>query len=210
MSAVQNLQTIKGGALEPISIALGLAKVVPSIIGLFKGKGAEKRASDVIDIAKKVTGIEDPQRAIDAISENPELALQLKSATMDYLIANREIDLKEQVEHNRHVAEMEGTARDLLAVPVLGHIMIFLRGSQRVLWGFGALYITLMSLAGGWSFTKTVIGAQGEAVVITDTQKMLLVIILDLLVLSVLFGERALKNVLPIAIDKLLPFFIKR
>lgn len=196
--------------MEPVTLALGLAKVVPSIIGLFKGKGAEKRANEVIGIAKKVTGIEDPQEAVEAIATHPEIALQFKAATMDYLLANREIDLKEQAEHNRHVAEMEGTARDLLAVPVLGHIMIFMRGSQRVLWGFGALYITLMSLAGDWSFTKTVLSTQGDAVVITDTQKMLLVIILDLLVLSVLFGERALKNVLPIAIDKLLPFFIKK
>jgi hypothetical protein len=193
--------------LEPISIALGLAKAVPSIIGLFKGKGAEKRASDVIDIAKEVTGIKDPQRAVDAISENPELALQLKSATMDYLIANREIDLKEQVEHNRHVAEMEGTARDLLSIPGIGHLLLVARGAQRLCWGFGSLYITLMSLAGSWTFTKSVLDAQGNLVHVADTQKMVLVLIIDCLVLTVLFGERAMRNVLPIVVEKLLPIF---
>lgn len=50
-----------------ISIAMGLAQVIPSIVGMFKGKDAEQQAENVVGIAKKITGIDDPQKAVDAV-----------------------------------------------------------------------------------------------------------------------------------------------
>ncbi len=195
--------------MEPVSIAMGLAKVVPSIIGLFKGQGAQKRAEQIVGIAKQVTGLDDPQAAVAAVSKDPGLLVRFKCKVMDHLAQMRAADLKEQQEHNRYVAEMEGTAKELLAVPVLGRLMLFLRGSQRVIWGFGALLMTFMVLSGSWTFLQTVLSPTGEVVTVSDPQKMFLFICIDLLVLATLFGERALRNILPIVLDKLLPFFSK-
>jgi hypothetical protein len=192
-----------------LSFALGLANLVPSLLGLFKGPGAEKQAEKIVDIAKKVAGVDNPQDAVDTLANQPDLLLQFKSRTMDHLAEMRELDLKEQAEHNRFTAEMEGTARDLMAVPFLGRLMLFLRGAQRVIWGFGALFMTFMVLSGTWKFLQVVRAPGGEVVTVSDTQKMFLFICIDLLVLATLFGERALRNLLPIVIDRLMPFFIK-
>lgn len=196
--------------MEPLTIALGLSRVIPSIIGLFKGKDAKDKAEQVIGIAKDVAGVDDPEAAVSAIERDPALAAQFKAKMLDHLIAMRELDLKEQAEHHRFTAEMEGTAKDLMAIPVLGHIMLFLRGAQRVIWGFGALWMTFMVLSGSWSFSMTVQGPAGDTLAVSDTQKMFLFICIDLLVLATLFGERALRNLLPIIFDKLLPFFTRK
>lgn len=193
-----------------VAIAMGLAKLVPSVIGLFKGDKAEEKAEKVLDVVKGVTGIGDPQGAIAALEKNPQLLLEFKGKMMDHLAEMRELELKEQEEHNRHVAEMEGTAKDLLAVPVLGQIMLFLRGSQRIVWGFGALWITYCVLAGKWVFVQQVMAPNGVTATVTDTQRMFLVISIDLLVLATLFGERALRNILPIVLDKLMPIFSRK
>lgn len=68
--------------MEPLSIALGLARFVPEVIGYFAGDKAEDAAKDVIKIAERVTGKAGPD-AEKAIAENPELALKFKIAVLD-------------------------------------------------------------------------------------------------------------------------------
>jgi hypothetical protein len=63
------------------SIALGLSRFVPDIIGWIAGDKAEKVATDVVSIAEKVTGKKGGD-ALDAINENPELALEFHKALM--------------------------------------------------------------------------------------------------------------------------------
>ena len=86
-------------------------------------------------------------------------------------------------EFNRRLRDMEGTAADLKAVPVIGHVLILLRGAQRPAWGIGALWIDFQVFSGSWK-----IGEGQESVLLA----------INLLVLGFLFGERAVRNVAPL------------
>lgn len=101
---------------------------------------------------------------------------------------------KKQLEANRvladaakqldeRIAEQEGTASDLKAIPIAGHLIIFARGCQRPVWGFATLWIDYKWFFGSEKF---------------DEQQQTALIIINLLVLGFLFGERAIKNLEPI------------
>lgn len=85
---------------------------------------------------------------------------------------------------NRRIADLEGTASDLKSIPILGPIIIFLRGLQRPAWGFATL------LGDYWWF-------MGKFDPLTEQMESALWVI-NLLVLGFLFGERAVKNLAPI------------
>jgi hypothetical protein len=86
-------------------------------------------------------------------------------------------------EFNTRIKEMEGTAKDLKGIPILGPIVLFMRGVQRPVWGFGTLYLDYKWFAGEW---------------VLDEQQASAATIINLLVLGFLFGERAIKNLEPL------------
>lgn len=86
---------------------------------------------------------------------------------------------------NQRIAEQEGTAKDLKTIPVLGAFIIFLRGVQRPLWGFATLYMDNKWFFGVYEFS--------------EKQETALMVI-NILVLGFLFGERAIKNLEPLII----------
>lgn len=110
-----------------------------------------------------------------------ELALTRLAAEKDKQLA--EMGIKAEAEFNSRIKEMEGTASDLKAVPLVGSVVLFLRGVQRPAWGFAVLYFDYMVFAKQWIPTQT-------------QESMLLAV--NLLVLGFLFGERAVKNVAPL------------
>jgi hypothetical protein len=91
-------------------------------------------------------------------------------------------------EFNDRIKAMEGTAADLKSIPIFGTIIIFLRGTQRPLWGFFTLYADYMMLSKSWGTTE-------------DPQLKAMLIVVNVLVLSFLFGERAVKNVMPFIME---------
>lgn len=82
------------------------------------------------------------------------------------------------------ISKLEGTASDLLALPVVGRVILFLRGAQRPIWGYATMYCDFMWFSGQWP-------------AMTDQQQSCLWVV-NLLVLGFLFGERAVKNVTPL------------
>ena len=97
-----------------------------------------------------------------------------------------------EAEFNRRIEAMEGTASDLARIPILGPVMLFFRGCQRPIFGFYTLIMDYLVFSGSWTIPE---GSRLEAAFFA----------INLLVLGFLFGERTLKNVLPI----LLPYFAK-
>jgi hypothetical protein len=87
---------------------------------------------------------------------------------------------------NQRIAEQEGTASDLKQLPIVGRIVLFLRGLQRPMWGFLVMYIDFE-----W-FTK--------APTYTEQQQSALIVI-NLLVLGFLFGERTITNLKPLIVE---------
>ncbi len=95
-----------------------------------------------------------------------------------------------EAEFNDRIKSMEGTAADLKSIPFIGPVIIFGRGMQRPVWGFSTLYLDYKTFAGDW--------------VIADGSKQdIAFLVINLLVLGFLFGERAVKNLAPL-IEKLL------
>lgn len=88
-------------------------------------------------------------------------------------------------EVTRRAAQLEGTAKDLTALPFVGRLVIFLRGCQRPVWGFAALYMDWLWFS-QWS--------------LTDKQETALIVI-NMLVLGFLFGERTVKNLQPLLVE---------
>ncbi len=83
------------------------------------------------------------------------------------------------------IAKLEGTASDLKSIPYLGAIVIFLRGAQRPTWGFAVLYMDLKVFKSEWPLQP-------------DGYTEMAFWTINALVLGFLFGERAVKNVLPL------------
>jgi len=109
-------------------------------------------------------------------AENLELQ---KAAQVNAAAADAEKSL------NERIALYEGTAADLKSIPVLGAIMIFARGAQRPIWGFATLWMDWGVFSGTWNITGNQILEQAFYLI-------------NALVLSFLFGERAIANLMPL------------
>ena len=68
--------------MDPISIALGLAQVVPTIVGWIAGDDAEEKAETIVNAAVAVTGAATGRKALDLIKAHPEAALKFQQAMM--------------------------------------------------------------------------------------------------------------------------------
>ncbi len=84
---------------------------------------------------------------------------------------------------DRRIEQQEGSAKDLKSIPILGHLIIFLRAAQRPIWGYATLYID-----GNWFLHRPVYTEQQQAALI----------VVNVLVLGFLFGERTIKNLEPL------------
>lgn len=118
---------------------------------------------------------------------SPEKRAQLEAALEDRIAAREKAASDATAEASRlineRVALYEGTASDLKSIPILGSLMLFLRGAQRPTWGYAALYMDWQ-----WFTVWTELGSQQQAALY----------IINFLVLGFLFGERAVQNVAPL------------
>jgi hypothetical protein len=118
-----------------------------------------------------------------------ELAMT-KEANKQTKIVNANLADAEKTLNDR-IAQQEGTASDLRSIWGLGHIVLFLRGLQRPVWGFSTLYIDFL-----WFTTPK---SSVNFIVYTEQQQTALIVI-NILVLGFLFGERTIKNLEPLII----------
>tara|TARA_R110000744_G_scaffold69739_3_gene141423 strand:+ start:1474 stop:1962 length:489 start_codon:yes stop_codon:yes gene_type:complete len=116
-------------------------------------------------------------------AEKAAFDLKVKELEAQIELKLREAENEAESIFNQRIAEHEGTASDLKAIPFFGPLMLFLRGLQRPVWGFSTLYLDFMWFS---SWTN-----------LTDKQESALMAI-NILVLGFLFGERAIKNVMPL------------
>jgi hypothetical protein len=116
--------------------------------------------------------------------EKAELAARIKDAADKQANEAARLVNAAQAEFNLRIKDLEGTAKDLNNVRFVGPIVIFLRGCQRPVWGYATLYMNFMVFSGRWPQ-------------LSEMQESALWVI-NLLVLGFLFGERAIKNIMPL------------
>jgi len=124
-------------------------------------------------------------------AEKAELAARIREAEHKREVQLMELAVEADKEVTRRAAELEGTAADLKALPVVGSFIIFIRGCQRPLWGVFTMYLDWQVFSGGWQVQLS--AEQGGW-----TPHGLAFWSVNLLVLGFLFGERTVKNLLPL------------
>lgn len=181
-----------------LPIALALAQFVPDIIGHLAGPNAEAVAGKVVQIAQAVTGQSSGDAALKAMQADPNVVLQFQKSVLDQKVQLEQIaaqrakdDAAADNEADRaltdRIAQLEGTAADLKGIPVAGPAMLFLRGAQRIVIGYGV----------AWTDYQWLTGALGSLGMMQER----LLFTASLLVFVVLFGERAIRNVAPLVTD---------
>lgn len=152
-----------------------------SILGAIKnffksgenGKGVIEQINGVVDTY--VTTKEDKHR----------MKMQVRNMLHEKELKLQELALSAKAEFNQRIKDMEGTASDLRQAGFFGRVVLFLRGAQRPVWGFGTIYVDFMAFSGRWNIPE-------------DSQMANILWLINFLVLGFLFSERAVKNVLPI------------
>ena len=119
--------------------------------------------------------------------EKAKLSLAIQQQTDNQANIAAKLAIEEQATFNKRLNEHEGTAKDLRAIPYLGALIIFARGCQRPLWGFATLIMDHNIFSSQWTLVP---GAQESAFWL-----------INFLVLGFLFGERAVKNVMPVILQ---------
>jgi hypothetical protein len=111
------------------------------------------------------------------------IQIQLNTIEVQRQTAANAAQQEAEKDLNDRIAMYEGTASDLKSLPLLGNVMLFLRGAQRPVWGFACLYLDYGVFSGLWKLTDPMVSNAFWVV--------------NFLVLGFLFGERAVMNVMP-------------
>jgi len=117
--------------------------------------------------------------------DRKEIEVKILEASREHEIALLSLANQADLEFNQRIKDLEGSAADLTKIPILGNIVIFLRGAQRPVWGFITIILDYMIFSGAWTLPE---GSTLENCFFA----------INILVLGFLFGERAVKNVLPL------------
>lgn len=127
-------------------------------------------------------------------TEKAQIDQAIRQAAREHELQLLTLAQKEQEDFNTRVKDLEGTAADLNKAGWPGRIIIFLRGAQRPLWGYFVLFMDIMVFSGKWNLVKIAEDTQNASFL--DIQSAFWII--NFLVLGFLFGERAVKNVMPL------------
>lgn len=136
------------------------------------GKSVIGELSDVAD------------RFIETKADKNEFQLKAQEIMHRREVQAREAEARQREEFNQRIKDLEGTASDLNQAGWLGRVVLFFRGLQRPLWGFLTLFIDIQVFSQAWEIQE---GSLQETAFFA----------VNVLVLGFLFGERAIKNVMP-------------
>ena len=90
-------------ALIPLAAKLlGIASVVPEVLRVFGGKKQADAAEKLVNVAKAVTGLNDPETAVEAVIKDPTLQLQYQQA----LLADRQFFAKLEADDRKDARGM--------------------------------------------------------------------------------------------------------
>lgn len=71
--------------MDPISLALAVASyALPKAAKWIFGDDGEKAANTIVDVARAVTGKQDPNDVLDALKNSPALVVELQKALLDF------------------------------------------------------------------------------------------------------------------------------
>jgi hypothetical protein len=117
-------------------------------------------------------------------AQRGQMELVIKEMLHQQAMDLAKVAREDEAAFNQRIVDLEGTAHDLKSIPFVGALIIFLRGAFRPLFAYGTAYID-------WVYFTTNTAHWPE-------QQQTLLIAINLLVLVFFFGERAMKNIMPL------------
>lgn len=168
-----------------------VGKTARAALGVLTG-GLSDRVVEIVDAVTggETSGLTGEQKASLKVTIEQEITKRTQIANEAASDAERMVTAR--------AAQLEGTASDLMQFGIVGRLVVFLRGAQRPVWGFGTLYMDYMVFSGQWTLGPEItVSEQGWP---SDTEGLRAVafVVINILVLGFLFGERAVKNVMPL------------
>lgn len=104
-----------------LSIAWALAEMAPGLIGYLKGGRAGDAAQKAVDIARQVTGRDDPVDALAAIKADPAKVLEFQKAIADAAVEFERIAAADRASaRQREVAAKDSWTPRVLSSVVVG------------------------------------------------------------------------------------------
>jgi hypothetical protein len=162
---------------------MGFSDLLKDASGILTG-GLGGLAESVVDV---VSG-QFPDKMSEA--EKAELTAKIKEIEHKKEIELMQAWNEQEKGFQKFINEHEGSASDLKSIPILGPIMLFLRGAFRPIMAFGVLYTDMMVFSGSWNIA-----------IMAGTiapQVMSLLWLINIIILTFYFGERAMKNLAPL------------
>lgn len=159
---------------------------LPAILGSLKGL----LAGDGL-IAKGLEFVNERWPADMSEEQKAQMNLVVKDMLHKQKMELTEAAREDEAQFNARTIALEGTASDLKTIPYLGGLIIFLRGAFRPVFSYMTMYFDFIYFV-------------DDTATWTDRQEALLLAI-NLLVLIFFFGERAMKNVLPLIMNVFAP-----
>lgn len=93
--------------MDPVTIAMTLAPLVPEIVGWLKGDKAKQTAEKVIEVAKQVTGKEDPVVAVDTVKHDPTAFLAFEQRLAEIEVEVLRAQLADTQDARRRDVELQ-------------------------------------------------------------------------------------------------------
>lgn len=110
-----------------LTLLTGIAHLIPGAVRLLKGDRAGTFAQKAVDIAKVVTGTDEPQDALDKIQSDPALMLEYQKALQPTIVAELEAETA-QLESVNQTMRAEYAQDDLYTKrwrPTYGYCLAF-------------------------------------------------------------------------------------
>jgi hypothetical protein len=130
--------------LIPLAISAA-STIVPEIVSWIAGDKSGRVAEKVIDVAKDITGVDDPGQAVAAIQESPELSARFREAAMTERLA--EIDAEKAAFSEQHqTMRAELCSKDKFAArwrPFFGYVVAVSWAVQMIGLTVAILYTTI-------------------------------------------------------------------
>ena len=123
--------------------------------------------------------------------EKADLTTRMRDAEYAREKALLSLAVEADKEVTRRAAELEGTAKDLKTIPLIGPLIIFVRGCLRPAFGCFTLYTDWNIFCGAWPINMTTVTG-------SYTAEGLLVLAMNILVLGFLYGDRTVQNLMPL------------
>jgi hypothetical protein len=117
-------------------------------------------------------------------AEKAQLEIHIREAAHKEELELLKLQMAAEQQFNERTKDLEGTAGDLKTIPIIGSIIIFLRGAFRPLFSYALAFIDIKVFSGEW--------------IIADDKVLSVFWIANFVVFGFFFGERAVRNVLPL------------